>query len=122
MFIQVVKERIIPVRVGIERVKGLTTGLVLVLIQGSDTHKDISGSIAHVIRYPHRNVTADGYAQRLRAEEEKHKQLPELEETPAPPIAFDEKLWHAVVERVTVYNDDRPVYSLQDGSEITVML
>ena len=35
---------------------------------------------------------------------------------------FDEKLWHAVVDRVTVYNDDRLVYSLKDGSEITVML
>jgi len=39
-----------------------------------------------------------------------------------PPIEFDEKLWHAVVDRVTVYNDDRLVYSLKDGSEITVML
>ena len=45
-----------------------------------------------------------------------------LEEPPAPPIEFDEKLWHAVVDRVTVYNDDRLVYSLKDGSEITVML
>ena len=75
-------------------------------------------------------------ADRFRAEEEKHKQLTarrnrmeaesvsitELEETPAPPIEFDEKLWHAVVDRVTVYNDDRLVYSLKDGSEITVML
>ena len=48
--------------------------------------------------------------------------LTELTELEAPPIEFDEKLWHAVVERVTVYNDDRLVYSLKDGSEITVML
>ena len=48
--------------------------------------------------------------------------LTELEETPAPPIEFDEKLWHAVVDRVTVYNDDRLMYSLKDGTEITVML
>ena len=40
----------------------------------------------------------------------------------ATPIEFDEKLWHAVVERLTVYNDDRLVYSLKDGTEITVML
>ena len=40
----------------------------------------------------------------------------------SPPIEFDEKLWHTVVDRVTVYNDDRLVYSLKDGSEITVML
>ena len=26
----------------------------------------------------------------------------ELTETPAPPIEFDEKLWHAVVDKVTV--------------------
>ena len=43
-------------------------------------------------------------------------------ELEAPPIEFDEKLWHAVVDRVTVYNDDRLVYSLKDGSEITVRL
>ena len=48
--------------------------------------------------------------------------LSELAELEAPPIEFDEKLWHAVVDRVTVYNDDRLVYSLQDGSEITIML
>ena len=47
--------------------------------------------------------------------------LSELTELEAPPIEFDEKLWHAVVDRVTVYNDDRLVYSLKDGTEITVM-
>lgn len=48
--------------------------------------------------------------------------LSQLTKPPAPPIEFDEKLWHAVVARVTVYNDDRLVYSLKDGTEITVML
>ncbi|MBQ7357648.1 MAG: hypothetical protein IJZ20_00295 [Clostridia bacterium] len=48
--------------------------------------------------------------------------LTELTELEAPPIEFDEKLWHAVVDRVTVYNDDRPVYLLKDGSEETVMM
>ena len=37
-------------------------------------------------------------------------------------IEFDEKFWHAVVDRVTVYNDDRLVYSLKDGTEITIEL
>ncbi|MBQ2719130.1 MAG: hypothetical protein IJF73_03585 [Clostridia bacterium] len=77
---------------------------------------------------------------RFCTEEEKHKRLTEnrkrmvaesiaiggmlseLAELEAPPIEFDEKLWHAVVDRVTVYNDDRLVYSPKDGSEITVML
>jgi hypothetical protein len=48
--------------------------------------------------------------------------LTELAELEAPPIEVDEKLWHAVVDRVTVYNDDRLVYSLKDGSEISVKL
>lgn len=48
--------------------------------------------------------------------------LSQLNELEAPPIEFDEKLCHAVVDRVTVYNDYRLVYSLKDGSEITVML
>ena len=77
---------------------------------------------------------------RFRAEEEKLKRLTaerkkrdaesvaiggmlsELEELEAPPIEFDEKLWHAVVDKVTVYNDDRLVFSLKDGTEITVEL
>ena len=46
----------------------------------------------------------------------------ELTEIETPPLEFNEKMWHAVVDRVTVYNDDRLVYSLKDGSEITVML
>jgi hypothetical protein len=48
--------------------------------------------------------------------------LTELTELEAPPIEFDEKLWHAVVDRLTVLGDNRLVYSLKDGSEITVML
>ena len=48
--------------------------------------------------------------------------LSELEETPAPPIKFDEKLWHAVVDKVTVMGDDRLVYSLKDGTEIAIEL
>ena len=77
---------------------------------------------------------------RFRAEEEKHKQLiarrnrmeaesvsigdmlTELEELEAPPIEFDEKLWHAVVDKVTVMGDDRLVYSLKDGTEISIEL
>lgn len=93
------------------------------------------------------SVTEDEYrrryndlTERFRADEEKHKRLierhkrmvaesvaiggmlSELTELEAPSIEFDEKLWHAVVDRVTVYNDDRLVYSLKDGSEITVSL
>ena len=77
---------------------------------------------------------------RFRTEEEKLKRLTaerkkrdaesvaiggmlfKLTETPAPPIEFDEKLWHAVVDRVTAMGDDRLVYSLKDGTEITVEL
>jgi hypothetical protein len=38
-----------------------------------------------------------------------------------PTIAFGETLWHVTVDRVTIYNDDRLIYLLKDGSEITVM-
>ena len=80
------------------------------------------------------------YTDRFRAEEEKLKRLTaerkkrdaesvaiggmlfELTELEAPPIEFDEKLWHAVVDHVTVYHDDRLVYSLKDGTEITIEL
>ena len=39
-----------------------------------------------------------------------------------PPIEFDEKLWHAVVDRVTVYNDGRLVFTFTNGSEEMVMM
>ena len=93
------------------------------------------------------SVTEDEYRRRyndltdrFHAEEEKHKRLTErrkrmdaesaaiggmlsrLTELEAPPIEFDEKLWHAVVDRVTVMSDDRLVYSLKDGTEITIEL
>ena len=79
----------------------------------------------------------DDLTDRFRAVEEKHKQLTArpnrmeaesvsiggmLTELEAPLIEFDEKLWHATVERLTVYNDNRLVYSLKDGSEITIVL
>ena len=68
----------------------------------------------------------------LRSEEEKPKRLTaerkkrdaesvalggmlsQLTELEAPPIEFDEKLWHAVVDHVTVMGDDRLVYSLKE--------
>ena len=36
--------------------------------------------------------------------------------------AEEEKLRHAAVDKVTVYHNDRLVYSLKDGSEETVMM
>ena len=46
-------------------------------------------------------------------------ELMELEQLP---IEFDEKLWNATVERLTVYEDERLVFSLKDGTEITVLI
>ena len=48
--------------------------------------------------------------------------LSELTELEAPPIEFDEKLWYAVVDKVTVMSDDHLVYSLKAGTEITIEL
>ena len=46
----------------------------------------------------------------------------ELTRLEAPPIEFDKKLWHAVIDHVTVYNYARLVYSLKDRTEITIEL
>ncbi len=78
--------------------------------------------------------------ERFKAEEEKHAQLVaehnrmeeesiaiggmmfELTELDGMPIEFDEKLWFATVDHVTVYGDDTLVYSLRDGTEVKVEL
>ena len=46
-------------------------------------------------------------------------QLTELAEIPA---EFNEPLWHTLVDRVTVYNDERIVFTFKDGTEIKTML
>ena len=46
-------------------------------------------------------------------------ELGELDEIPAD---FKESLWHTLVDRVTVYADERIVFSFKDGTEITTML
>ena len=45
--------------------------------------------------------------------------LTELEEIP---IDFDEALWNTLVDHVTVYADERIVFSFMDGTEILVTL
>ena len=45
--------------------------------------------------------------------------LTELEEIP---IDFDEALWNTLVDHVTVYADERIVFSFMDGTEITEMV
>ena len=45
--------------------------------------------------------------------------LTELEEIP---IDFDEALWNTLVDYVTVYADERIVFSFMDGTEITEMV
>ena len=46
-------------------------------------------------------------------------ELRELEELP---IVFDEKLWHELVDHVTMYADERLVFRFKDGSEISEQL
>lgn len=45
-----------------------------------------------------------------------------LAELPLIPIEFNETLWHTLVDHVTVYNDERIVFTFTDGTEITEML
>lgn len=46
----------------------------------------------------------------------------ELRELDELPIAFDERLWHGLVDRVTVYHDERLIFHFKDGSEIAEQL
>ena len=46
----------------------------------------------------------------------------ELRELDELPIEFDERLWHGLVDHVTVYHDERLVFHFKDGSEITEQL
>ena len=38
------------------------------------------------------------------------------------PIDFDEALWNTLIDHVTIYADERIVFSFMDGTEITEML
>ena len=38
------------------------------------------------------------------------------------PLEFNESLWHTLVDHVTVYNDERVVFTFTDGTEIVTML
>ena len=38
------------------------------------------------------------------------------------PMEFNETLWHTLVDHVTVYSDERIVFTFTDGAEIVTML
>ena len=46
----------------------------------------------------------------------------ELTELDTLPITFNEKLWNAAIDRVTVYADERVVFHFKDGKDITELL
>ena len=45
--------------------------------------------------------------------------LTELEEIP---IDFDEALWNTLIDHVSIYADERIVFSFMDGTEISEMV
>lgn len=45
--------------------------------------------------------------------------MSEISEMDTLPIQFDERLWSAVVDHVTVYEDERLVFTFKNGTEIT---
>ena len=45
-----------------------------------------------------------------------------LTELPDIPATFDDSLWNTLVDHVTVYNDERIVFTFTDGTEIVSML
>lgn len=46
----------------------------------------------------------------------------ELSESDDLPLEFNEKLWNATIGHVTVYADERIVFSVKDSTDITLML
>lgn len=46
----------------------------------------------------------------------------ELTELKELPIAFDEKLWNAAIDHVTIYADERVTFHFKDGKDITKTL
>jgi hypothetical protein len=46
----------------------------------------------------------------------------ELRELDELSITFDERLWHGLIDHVTVYDDERLVFHFKDGSEIVKQL
>ena len=46
----------------------------------------------------------------------------EIHELGALPLAFDEKLWLAVVDQVTIYEDERLVFTFRNGAQVTERL
>ena len=46
----------------------------------------------------------------------------EVSELPMLPIEFNEKLWDAVIDTVTVYHDDRVIFKFKNGKEIEEIL
>lgn len=46
----------------------------------------------------------------------------EVSELPMLPMEFNENLWDAVIDTVTVYHDDRVIFKFKNGKEIEEML
>ena len=46
----------------------------------------------------------------------------EISELDDLPIEFDEKLWNSVIDKVTVYEDERLVFKFKNGAEIEEQL
>lgn len=46
----------------------------------------------------------------------------ELTELDTLPITFNERLWNAAIDRVTVYAVERVVFLFKDGKDITELL
>lgn len=48
--------------------------------------------------------------------------MTEIRIMPDLPITFSEKLWYAIIDHVTVYEDERLVFTFKNGKEITELL
>jgi len=116
---------------GLERDLELLTGMIRVCINGSAsntiTEEEYHAKHSELCaRFQQTEEKPNG----LRQQREQMQNdaiaiggmLFELTELDTLPITFNEKLWNAAIDRVTVYADGRVVFHFKDGKDIAELL
>ena len=101
------------------------------------TQKLISENASTAMSQDEYNERYDGYAERFDKAQKRYDTLQgrkvtlafevdiiecfmtEIRLLPELPVTFDASLWNALIDHVTIYDDDRLVFTFKNGSEIT---
>ena len=111
----------------LELLSGMIRNCIMMNASANGDHRDYQQQYAELTRQ-YESLKAEYEALLARREQMKETaiifggmlfELYELEDIPA---TFRESLWHTLVDRATVYDDERIVFSFKDGTEITEML